>query len=69
MVNWYNRLPSEEQRIVVITLIGAAATLWLTVAWGEVMVLAAIPLLATVAWGLIRSTRRRAESHDEKIVY
>ena len=44
MVDWYSRMPPEEQRVVVVTLFGAAAALWLAVAWEEVMVLSAIPL-------------------------
>lgn len=69
MIDRYNRLPPEEQRIVVVTLLGAAATLWLAVAWEEMMVLGALPLLAVVAWALIRSVRRRAERRKEKLVY
>lgn len=69
MMDRYNRLPPEEQRIVVITLLGAAAALWLAVAWEEMMVLAALPLLAIVAWVLIRSVRRRAERHKEEWLY
>lgn len=69
MMDRYNRLPPEEQRIVVITLLGAAAALWLAVAWAEVKMLAALPLLAFVAWKLIRSVRRRAESDKEEWLY
>jgi hypothetical protein len=69
MMDRYNRLPPEEQRIIVVTLLGAAASLWLAVAWEEVMVLAALPLLALVAWVLIRSVRRRVERHKEKFLY
>ena len=69
MVDWYSRLPPEEQRIVVVTLIAAAAPLWLAVAWQEAMVLVAIPLLAVVAWTLLRSVRRRAERHKEEFLY
>ena len=51
MMERYNRLPPEEQRIVVVTLLGAAASLWLAVAWEELMVLAAIPLLFGIGVG------------------
>ena len=63
MLARYNRLPPEEQRIVVISLLAAAASLWLAVAWEELMVLAALPLLSLVGWGLIRAARRRAARH------
>jgi hypothetical protein len=69
MMDRYNRLPPEEQRIVVITLLAAAASLWLAVAWAEVMMLAALPLLAALARALIRSVRRRAESDKEEWLY
>ena len=49
MVDWYSRMPPEEQRVVVVTLFAASAALWLAVAWEEVMVLSAIPLLAGLA--------------------
>ncbi len=68
MMDRYNRLPPEEQRIVVVTLLGAAASLWLSVAWEEVMVLTALPLLAVMAWALIRSARRRAERQKEEFI-
>jgi len=69
MIDRYNRMPPEEQRIVVVTLIAAAAALWLAVAWEEVMVLLAMPLLTGLAWALLRSVRRRAERHDEEVMY
>ena len=69
MVNWYSRMPPEEQRIVTVTLIASAAALWLAVAWEEVMVLVAIPLLAGLAWTLLRSVRRRAERQKEEFLY
>ena len=69
MMGRYNRLPPEEQRIVVVTLLGAAASLWLAVAWEEVMVLAAIPLLFGIGWALIRSARRREERNKEEALY
>jgi hypothetical protein len=69
MMGRYNRLPPEEQGIVVVTLLAAAASLWLAVAWEELMVLVAIPLLFGIAWALIRSTRRRAERHKEELLY
>ena len=69
MVDRYNRLPPEEQRIVVIILLGMAAALWLAIAWQEVMVLVAIPLLVGVAWALIRSVRRRVEREKEELLY
>jgi hypothetical protein len=69
MMDRYSRLPPEEQRIVVVTLLCAAAALWLAIAWEEVMVLAALPLLAMVAWLSIRSTRRRVERNEEKFLY
>jgi hypothetical protein len=69
MMERYNRLPPEEQRIVVVTLLGAAASLWLAVAWEELMVLAAIPLLFGIGWALIRSARRREERNKEKALY
>jgi len=65
----YNGLPPEEQRVVVVTLLGAAAALWLAVAWEELMILTALPLLAVVAWALIRSVRRRAERRKEEFLY
>ena len=69
MMERYNRLPPEEQRIVVVTLLGAAASLWLTVAWEEIMVLAALPLLFGIGWALIRSARRREERNKEEALY
>jgi hypothetical protein len=69
MMERYNRLPPEEQRIVVVTLLGAAASLWLAVAWEELMVLAAIPLLFGIGWALIRSARRREERNKEEALY
>jgi hypothetical protein len=69
MMERYNRLPPEEQRIVVVTLLGAAASLWLAVAWEELMVLAALPLLFGVGWALIRSARRREERNKEEALY
>ncbi len=69
MIEWYSRLPPEEQRVVVVTLFGAAASLWLAVAWEEVMVLSAIPLLAGLAGAIIRSIRKRAERQREEILY
>ena len=69
MMETYNRLPPEEQRIVVITLLGAAASLWLAVAWEELMVLAAIPLLFGIAWALIKAARRREERQKEEALY
>ena len=65
MMERYNRLPPEEQRIIVVTGIAAAAALWLAFAWEEVMVLSALPLLAGLAWALIRTARRRAERNDQ----
>ena len=69
MMESYNRLPPEEQRIVVVTLLGAAASLWLAVAWEELMVLAAIPLLFGIGWALIRAARRREERKKEEALY
>ena len=69
MMGTYNRLPPEEQRIVVVTLLGVAASLGLAVAWEELRMLAAIPLLAGVAWGLIRVARRREQRHKEEALY
>jgi hypothetical protein len=69
MMGRYNRLPPEEQRIVVVTLLAMAASLWLAVAWEELMVLVAIPLLFCIAWALIRKARRRAEQHKEELLY
>ena len=65
MIERYSSLPPEEQRIIVITLLGVAATLWLAVAWEEVMVLAALPALVLVAWVLIRGARREAQRRQE----
>ncbi len=69
MIDRYNRLPPEEQRIVTVMLIGAAAALWLAVAWEELMVLAALPLLGGICWGLLRVARRRAEKQKEELLY
>ena len=69
MMETYNRLPPEEQRIVVVTLLGAAAALWLAVAWEELMVLTAIPLLFGIAWALIKAARRREERQKEEALY
>jgi CRISPR/Cas system-associated protein Csm6 len=69
MIDRYNRLPPEEQRIVIVTLFAGAAALWLAVAWEEAMVLVAMPVLAAIAWSLIRSARRRAERQKEEILY
>jgi hypothetical protein len=69
MIGRYNRLPPEEQRIVNVTLLATAAALWFAVAWEEVMVLAALPLLAVVATALIRTARRRAKRHKETLLY
>jgi non-ribosomal peptide synthetase component E (peptide arylation enzyme) len=68
MMGRYNRLPPEEQRVVNVTLLAAAPALWLAVAWEEVMVLAALPLLAIGAAALIRTARRRAK-RKEKLLY
>ncbi len=68
MMERYNRLPPEEQRIVHVTLLAAAPALWFAIAWEEVMVLAALPLLAIVATALIRTARRRAK-RQEKLLY
>ena len=69
MMDTYNRLPPEEQRVVVVTLLGAAALLWLAVAWEELMMLSAIPLLFALAWGLIKVARRREKRHKEEALY
>jgi len=69
MLGRYNRLPPEEQRIVVVTLLATAASLWLSVAWEELMVLVAIPLLFVIGWALIKTARRRAERHKEELFY
>ena len=69
MVNWYSRLPPEEQRIVVITLFAAAAALWLAVAWEELMVLAALPLLLGMARLLIRKARQRADRREKEWLF
>lgn len=69
MIGRYYRLTHEEQRIVVVTMLGIGASLWLAVAWEELMVLAAIPLLVVIAWALIRTARRRAQRQDEKLLY
>ncbi len=69
MMGRYNRLPPEEQRIVNVTLVAAAPALWFAVAWEEVMVLAALPLLAIVATALIRTSRRRARREQEELLY
>ena len=69
MMGRYNRLPPEEQRIVNVTLLAAAASLWFAVAWEEVMVLAALPLLAIVATALIRTARRTGEARQEELLY
>jgi hypothetical protein len=69
MMGRYNRLPPEEQRIVNVTLVAAAAALWFAVAWEEVMVLTALPLLAIVATALIRTSRRRARREQEEPLY
>ena len=69
MLGRYERLPPEEQRIVVITMLGAGASLWLAVAWEEVMVLVAIPLLFGIGWALIRAARRREERTKEEALY
>jgi hypothetical protein len=69
MVERYNRLPPEEQRIVLASLLGAAATLWLAIAWEEPMVLLALPLLAIMDWALIRVARRHAERQKEELLY
>ena len=69
MMGRYNRLPPEEQRIVHVTLVAAAAALWFAVAWEEVMVLTALPLLAIVATALIRTSRRRARREQEEPLY
>ncbi len=69
MVDWYSRRPPEEQRVVVVTLFAASAALWLAVAWEEVMVLFAIPLLGGLATLIIRSIRKRVERQGEEILY
>ena len=69
MIGRYNRLPPEEQRIVLASLLGAAASLWLAVAWVEPMALLALPLLAVMDWRLIRVARRRAERDKEELLY
>lgn len=69
MIDRYNRLPPEEQRIVIVTLIGIAASLWLAVAWEEIMVLSAVPMLLVIGWALVRTARRRADRHKENFLY
>ncbi len=69
MMGTYNRLSPEEQRIVVVTLLGMAASLWLAVAWEEVMVLVAIPMLFGIAGALIRLARRREGRRKEEALY
>jgi hypothetical protein len=69
MMERYNRLPPEEQRIVVVTLLAASASLWLAVAWEELMVLTALPLLLGIGWTLIRAARRRARREHEELLY
>jgi hypothetical protein len=69
MLGRYERLPPEEQRIVVITMLGGGASLWLAVAWEELMVLSAIPLLVGICWALIRAARRREERQKQEALY
>lgn len=69
MIGRYNRLPPEEQRIVLTSLFGVAASLWLAVAWEEPMALLAVPLLAVGDWLLIRMARRRADRDKEELLY
>lgn len=66
MIDWYSRLPPEEQKIILTMVLGAAASLWLAVAWGEAKVLFALPALALVAYYLVRAARRRAERRTEE---
>jgi len=68
-VDVYSRRPPEEQRIIVVTLLAAAGALWLAVAWEEVTVLLALPILAITAWAMLRLTRKRAERHEQEIPY
>lgn len=65
----YTRLPPEEQKIIQITLLAAAAALWLALAWEEVMVLVALPALATLATVLIRMARKHQERTKEDFLY
>ena len=69
MIDWYNRLPPEEQKIVLVTSLAAAASLWLAVAWEELLVLLALPALTFIAFALLRATRRRLEQRTEDWLY
>ncbi len=60
MMDRFARLTPEEQRVLVGTILGTLAALWLALAWTEPMVLLAIPLLALLAMVLLRASRRRA---------
>jgi hypothetical protein len=68
-VDTYSRLPPEEQKVIVATLLGYAAVLWLTIAWEEAMMLFAIPLLTGLAFFLIRAMRRREQRRQEEWLY
>lgn len=65
----YTRLPPEEQKIIQVTLLAAAAALWLAIAWEEAMVLFALPALAGLAVGLIRLARKQQERRKEDLLY
>jgi membrane protein implicated in regulation of membrane protease activity len=69
MIDWYSRLAPEEQKIVLATSLAAAASLWLAVAWEELMVLLALPALAFITFALLRATRRRVERRTEDRLY
>lgn len=65
----YTRLPPEEQKIIQITLLGSAAVLWLALAWEELMVLVALPILAGLAFFLIRTARKYHDRRKNDYLY
>jgi hypothetical protein len=69
MIDAYNKLPPEEQKIVLVTVLAGAASLWLAVAWEEPMVLIALPLLWLIGRTLMRSARRRAQRQEQDWLY
>jgi hypothetical protein len=68
-VDTYSRLPPEEQKVILATLLGYAAVLWLTIAWEEAMMLLAVPVLTGLAFCVIRALRRRDQRRQEEWLY
>jgi Flp pilus assembly protein TadB len=54
-------LTSREQRVLRWSAAAGAAALWLSVAWADLWVLAAVPAIAAGCWYYVARRRRRGE--------